>query len=195
MVGGTAKDVQYTIAALAKDGKPFPQIVLLNLPRSQRNHLSYAGIESVKDGLFNSAKYESAMVVFNPPHMVIFANEEPEYEKLSGDRWSVHNLSGEPKTPMCQIPPPPPKNTTQKTTGWELKLVDPNGRTATATVQPALPLIPTAVAVDEETKSECSEDFDMSVFDLDCDKEFSSECEFDFESHAFDRPPSSVSSW
>ncbi len=186
IVGGTAKDVHYTIAADAKAGKPYPTIVILNLPRSSQNHLSYAGVESVKDGLFNSAKYESTMVIFNPPHMVIFANEEPEYDKLSADRWSVHNLNGAAKSPLSPIPPAPQKSTTEKTTGWELKLRAPSGQTGTDTVQLVVPPIPPAVVVDDETKSACSQTelydtetgfdemdlFDGIQFDLECDNEY-----------------------
>ncbi len=119
MVGGTAKDVQYTIAARVKDGKEYPSIVLWNLTRSQLDHLSYAGMESVKDAIFCSPKYESAMVVGNHPHLIVFANVEPDYEKLSSDRWSVVNLEGTNLTETYPIPPRPPLNTTLMNFDWE----------------------------------------------------------------------------
>jgi len=86
--GGAAKDIQYAIAAM----KIKPKMVFWNLTRTQEGFVSYAGIEAVKDGIFFSAKYESAMVLFNSPHVVIFANFQPELEKLSKDRWHLINV-------------------------------------------------------------------------------------------------------
>lgn len=86
--GGAAKDIQFAIAAM----KIKPKMVFWNLTRTQEGFVSYAGIEAVKDGIFFSAKYESSMVVFNSPHVVIFANFKPEMEKLSKDRWCLIEL-------------------------------------------------------------------------------------------------------
>lgn len=93
--GGKASDVKYGIASM----KHKPKIVLWDVMRSQEQYLSYQGIEEVKNGIFYSGKYESGMVMYNVPHVVIFANFPPDRSKLSGDRWSVWRIpsaSGEP---------------------------------------------------------------------------------------------------
>lgn len=90
VVSGAGKDVFCAIAEAVKE-KDVP-IVIFDIPRSQTGYVSYQAIEKIKDGLFFSGKYESGMVRFNSPHIVCFANAEPEYGKLSEDRWKVTQL-------------------------------------------------------------------------------------------------------
>ncbi len=66
-----------------------PDIVIFDVPRSNIDYVSYTAIEKVKDGLFFSGKFESGMVRFNRPHILILANEPPVRDKLSEDRWHV----------------------------------------------------------------------------------------------------------
>ena len=66
-----------------------PDIIIFDVPRSNINYISYTAIEKIKDGLFFSGKYESGMVRYNRPHVLILANEPPYCEKLSLDHWRV----------------------------------------------------------------------------------------------------------
>lgn len=50
----------------------------------------YSLCENIKDGRIFSTKYESVMKVFKPPHVVIFSNSEPDWEKWSVDRYAVY---------------------------------------------------------------------------------------------------------
>lgn len=88
-VNGQGKDIRCGIALHIKETGRHPKIVVWNIPRCVE-HISYTAIEEIKDGLFFSGKYESGMVMMNSPHLYIFANMPPEYEKLSEDRWNVH---------------------------------------------------------------------------------------------------------
>lgn len=88
---GKAADMKCALALRKKTGKDMPSVIVMNIPRTQE-HVSYSGIEEIKDGLFFSGKYESGMVIMHPPHFIIFANCEPEYEKLSMDRWVVTEI-------------------------------------------------------------------------------------------------------
>ena len=39
-----------------------------------------------------SPKYEGGYKLFNSPHIIVFANMAPQYERLSKDRWKVRNI-------------------------------------------------------------------------------------------------------
>lgn len=41
---------------------------------------------------FYSGKYEGGMVVGNNPHLLVFANIEPDTKKMSDDRFIVQNI-------------------------------------------------------------------------------------------------------
>lgn len=86
--GGECKDILYGIASL----KTKPKIVCIDVPRSSYGKISYKAIELIKNGMFYSGKYESKMVVFNVPHVFVFANEMPEEGKLTADRYCYIDL-------------------------------------------------------------------------------------------------------
>lgn len=85
---GKASDMKYAVAMRVSENKA-PEIILMNIVRSQEQFISYQGIEELKDGIFFNSKYESGMVMYNSPHIIIFANFPPDYTKLSRDRWNV----------------------------------------------------------------------------------------------------------
>lgn len=69
-----------------------PRIVIFDLSRSNEDRINYGAIESVKDGLLFSSKYESKLKIFNTPHVIVFSNNEPNLSKLSSDRWDIIEL-------------------------------------------------------------------------------------------------------
>lgn len=91
LINGKACDMKCAIALMMQNKKPLPEICIMNIPRSV-DHISYMGMEEIKDGAFFSGKYESGSILMNPPHFLVFANREPEYEKLSDDRWKVYDI-------------------------------------------------------------------------------------------------------
>ena len=91
MVAGRAKDMQFGVINMVQQGH-MPKIVVVNIPRVSEDHFSVAGIESIKDGLFFSSKYESGMCDFNRPWVIVFANCPPPYSSMSNDRWRVFEL-------------------------------------------------------------------------------------------------------
>lgn len=69
-----------------------PKLVIFDLPRTVEGRVNYSAIEAIKNGLIFSAKYESRTKIFNPPHVIIFANFKPDEEAMSKDRWQIIEL-------------------------------------------------------------------------------------------------------
>lgn len=84
---GKGPDLAYAVSC----AKNF-NTVLIFLPRSLENMVNYMMIESIKDGLVFSGKYESKTLIFNSPHVIVFANFEPFILALSLDRWQIYNI-------------------------------------------------------------------------------------------------------
>lgn len=95
-VSGKAADVKCAIAELVKAGKDVSSVIF-GVPRTAEDYMSYAALEEVKDGIFFSGKYESGMVIYNSPHVIVFANFAPDRKKLSEDRWVVVNIDEDPE--------------------------------------------------------------------------------------------------
>lgn len=68
------------------------EMVIIDVPRKNGNKISYSAVECILNGMITNTKYETGIKVFNPPHVVIFSNFEPDYSELSEDRWVVTNI-------------------------------------------------------------------------------------------------------
>ena len=95
---GKKADLAYIFAQ-----KP-TKIVVINLSRTsasddeeknRKHHLDglYGLAEDLKDGVLLSGKYQSVTKIFQVPHVIFFANFEPDYSKWSGDRYNVMKLN------------------------------------------------------------------------------------------------------
>lgn len=89
-VGGKAADIKYAVAEFLKEKQLW--VVMLDFTRSVENFISYEAIESIKNGIIFSTKYESGMHLFRPPHVICFSNWQPDLSKLSEDRWDLMDL-------------------------------------------------------------------------------------------------------
>lgn len=70
------------------------RVFFLDAPRSkQGEYLQYDFLEEVKNGMVFSPKYESEIKKFKTPHLVVMMNEDPDYAKLSGDRYNIIRLT------------------------------------------------------------------------------------------------------
>jgi len=67
--------------------------VFIDIPRVNENRVSYASIECILNGMITNTKYETGVKVFNPPHLVVFSNFEPETEHMSMDRWKITEIT------------------------------------------------------------------------------------------------------
>lgn len=75
--------------------------MIIDVPRANGNNISYKAIESIKNGLIYSSKYEGGYKLFNSPHIFVFANKPPKIEDLSEDRWNIINID----EPECDHQP------------------------------------------------------------------------------------------
>lgn len=70
--------------------------VIFDIPRANEGCVSYAALESIKNGMVCNTKYETGVKIFNSPHLICFANFPPkDIDKLSSDRWIITNLDTE----------------------------------------------------------------------------------------------------
>lgn len=69
-------------------------VVVLDIPRycQQEYSLNYGMLEALKDGLIYSGKYKGGKVFLDEPHVIVFSNSEPEYERFTPDRWNVIHI-------------------------------------------------------------------------------------------------------
>lgn len=84
VTGGKAADIFY--------GYEYQSVVFFDLARMKQDIVQYDVMEAFKNGQFYSTKYESKLVRFNIPHVVVFANFYPDTSKLSFDRWDIREI-------------------------------------------------------------------------------------------------------
>ena len=106
VVEGKKGDIFHQIAKRKIEGIR-TNIVVIDVPRSSYGNISYSAIECIKNGFISSGKYEGGQYTFKPPHIYIFANNEPDYTKFSMDRWNVKEITmppavGDPQSP-CSV--------------------------------------------------------------------------------------------
>lgn len=87
-LSGKGNDILYAVSQT----KEKPKIILMDIPRCAKDYVSYNAIEKLKDGIFFSGKYESQQIIMNPPHIICFANKEPDVGMLSADRWVIREI-------------------------------------------------------------------------------------------------------
>lgn len=81
---GKRDDIAYAVDCTKR-------IFFFNIPRDNMQYLQYGVLESIKDRLVFSSKYQSTtkFLVHNP-HVIVFCNEFPDMTKLSEDRYELH---------------------------------------------------------------------------------------------------------
>lgn len=85
MLTGKSNDMYHMISKYPNKRDLF----VVDCPRSMQDYINYGAIEQIKNGLIFSGKYEGTQLVFNSPHVIVFANEPPDRDKMSLDRWSI----------------------------------------------------------------------------------------------------------
>lgn len=92
-ISGKVADIKYGVFKFVSSKKIGPKAIFMNIPRSVE-HVSWNGLEQVKDGMFFNTKYESEPVLYDPPHVMVFANEPPSnLDMMSIDRWKIIQIA------------------------------------------------------------------------------------------------------
>lgn len=70
------------------------RLFLFNVPRGGMEFLQYTILEQLKDRCVFSPKYESRMkLIYHNVHVVVFCNEYPDMNKMTGDRYRIIELT------------------------------------------------------------------------------------------------------
>lgn len=93
-LSGKEADMKNGIIEYQKKNAVLPRTIIIPLPKTfNHDYLSYTGIEVVKDMYFYSGKYEGGVVCGVNPHMIIFSNQEPDFnDEIDINRWIVRKI-------------------------------------------------------------------------------------------------------
>ena len=99
-------DVNSKDFAFAYNEQP---IVIFDLNRGQEERVNYHLMEDIKNGEIWCPKYESHVKTFRHLNVIVivFANFEPDYTKLSRDRWWMYHLNERSQLKHFDPPLPP----------------------------------------------------------------------------------------
>lgn len=82
---GKSNDIKYIFKG--------SEYIVFDFVRSSQDHINYEIIELLKNRSFCSYKYESCHKWFpGKSKIVVFMNQEPDYSKLSEDRYNVYQI-------------------------------------------------------------------------------------------------------
>lgn len=96
VLSGKGADMKNGVIEYIHSNGDTPKTVIINIPRSVE-HISWGGLEEIKDMFFYSGKYEGGMVSGKNPHLLIFANAPAvdlmgDGYKFSEDRLIEHYI-------------------------------------------------------------------------------------------------------
>lgn len=96
---GTVRDAATTVKGWLDSGWTGHGIIV-DLPRQVAKHDSriYLYLEAIKNGIMSAQKYAGSTVIFPKPHLIVFANWEPNYTAISKSMWDSRLLVPCPKT-------------------------------------------------------------------------------------------------
>lgn len=92
IANGKQADVFNQYVSHLETFKTQPKIAILDVPRSHEGYVCYSTLEKIKDCLFYSGKYEGGKCRLIPHHLIVFANFEPNQNKMSLDRWIIEEV-------------------------------------------------------------------------------------------------------
>jgi hypothetical protein len=108
--GNKANDILYLVDCSQANCNTTQSIFLVDLARCEAQHLNYALLEKLKNGVWMSTKYEGKKASYKNGQVIVAMNELPDVTKLSQDRYEIYLLhdkkfafGGKP-IPVARIP-------------------------------------------------------------------------------------------
>lgn len=92
IINGKTNDIFNAVKTYIEINKEEPTIIIADIPRDNKEYITYGTLEKLKDGLFNSGKYEGGQIWLPPLHLICLANFEPQTNKISADRWNIKEI-------------------------------------------------------------------------------------------------------
>lgn len=66
------------------------RVFLFDIPRQSLQYLQYSVLEMIKDRIVYSPKYQSVTKIMqHNSHVIVFTNEQPDMNRLTGDRYEI----------------------------------------------------------------------------------------------------------
>lgn len=94
--GGKSSDILNGIKIYMENEEKDPRLMIMDIPRSVGEYVSYQILEKVKDGMAYSGKYEGGVVLLtDSPCIICFSNQLPDFSKCSEDRWKVFRIEND----------------------------------------------------------------------------------------------------
>lgn len=105
------RDIKFAISKVVRHQKEvlkksLLRCIIFDIARDD-DQIEYKMLEKIKSCWFFNGKYESGTDYWNPVHVVVFANREPDFERASEDRWIVHEITEEDLYVTEESPPNP----------------------------------------------------------------------------------------
>lgn len=96
--GDASNYIEYTLNHPAKG-------YIFDVPKAETiktKKAMWQAIEQIKNGLLYDRRYTSRKMWIEPPKILVFSNEAPEWSVLSKDRWRVHAITTWGLAPMTE---------------------------------------------------------------------------------------------
>jgi len=92
-VSGKLEDIMYQVVEWQEENPDDDlEVAIVDIPRRSADYVNYTAIEKLQDGAGRCGKYKGGNVWCLPMHILVFSNQEPDYNAMSADRWNVHEL-------------------------------------------------------------------------------------------------------
>jgi hypothetical protein len=91
LCSGKSNDILHAVAKAAEAGV-LPRLIIFDVPRVSQQFVSFTALELLKNGCCHSGKYEGTQLLFPNPALICFANDMPDINKLSKDRWRIYEI-------------------------------------------------------------------------------------------------------
>lgn len=93
----TGKTSTEHLAKMILNMPKYPDGICYDIPKSSigedgKPHVSYSSMENAKNGYLFSGRYEGVSTYINPLKVLVFANCQPDFSKMSKDRWRCFEI-------------------------------------------------------------------------------------------------------